>query len=148
MCIRDRFHSFVEAIAEKISPISNSFSLRLRELKAIESKSRNDLIKDLTGLYRCNVKAIEAVPPAIGAFLFTGSFREAVILAVSLGGDTDTIGAMAGAIAGGYYGGSQIPSGWLEVMENKGKGKDYVIKLARRAAKLSIDKNNKKVSNP
>ncbi|MBW1679492.1 MAG: ADP-ribosylglycohydrolase family protein [Deltaproteobacteria bacterium] len=136
--------SFIETIAKRISPIDSSFALRLRQLKTIESKTRNNLISELTGFYHCNVKAIEAVPPAIGAFLFTNNFKDAVILAVSLGGDTDTIGAMAGAIAGGYYGYKQIPLEWLEVMENEGKGRDYVVKLARRAAALAINKDNKK----
>jgi poly(ADP-ribose) glycohydrolase ARH3 len=129
-------HFFVESIAERIEPINKQFSLRLRKLKTIGPKTSNDLITSLLSLYRCNVKAIEAVPPAIGAFLFTNNFREAVLLAVSLGGDTDTIGAMAGAIAGGYYGWREIPPEWLEVMENGDKGRDYVIELARRAAEL------------
>ena len=131
-------HSFVDSIAERIEPINKKFSLRLRKLKTIEPKTKDELLNSLLRLYRCNVKAIEAVPPAIGAFLFTNNFSEAVLLAVSLGGDTDTIGAMAGAIAGGYYGGKEIPPEWLEVMENGDKGKDYVIELAHRAAELII----------
>jgi ADP-ribosylglycohydrolase len=37
---------------------------------------------------------------------------------------------MAGAIAGAYYGASGLPARWTDNMENEGKGKDYVIKLA------------------
>jgi poly(ADP-ribose) glycohydrolase ARH3 len=132
--------SFLEALAEAVSPISDTFSLRLRQLKTIALEGTEALIDALTRLYDCNVKAIEAVPPAIGAFLFTGSFRDAVVLGVSLGGDTDTIGAMAGAIAGGYYGYRHIPSEWLDVMENGEKGRDYVATLAREAAGKAWDK--------
>jgi poly(ADP-ribose) glycohydrolase ARH3 len=67
------------------------------------------------------------VPAAIGAFVLTESFRDAVVLAVNLGGDTDTIGAMAGAIAGAYYGYSEIPQAWLDPLENGAKGRDYVV---------------------
>jgi len=136
--------SFVEAIAAIISPISGAFSLRLRQLRTIAIRGTDNLIDALTQLYDCGVKAIEAVPPAIGAFLFTGNFKDAVVLGVSLGGDSDTIGAMAGAIAGGYYGYRQIPSEWLEVMENGVKGRDYVAKLARQAGGKALDKGNKK----
>jgi len=136
--------SFVEAIAEDISSISDEFSRRLRQLKTIATKGPDNLIDVLTRLYDCSVKAIEAVPPAIGAFLFTGNFRDAVVRGVSLGGDSDTIGAMAGAIAGGYYGYKQIPQEWLEAMENGVKGRDYVAKLAREAAEIALDKGNKK----
>lgn len=136
--------SFVEATAKAVSPISEAFSQRLRGLKAISFNSTDNLIDALTRCYDCSVKAVEAVPPAIGAFLFTGSFKDAVILGVSLGGDTDTIGAMAGALAGAYYGYKHIPSDWLEVMENGDKGRDYVAKLARQAAQIILDKDNKK----
>jgi ADP-ribosylglycohydrolase len=44
-----------------------------------------------------------SVPEAIIAFLEGNSFEEAIRLAISLGGDSDTIGAMAGAIAACCY---------------------------------------------
>ena len=40
-----------------------------------------------------------------GAFLESADYESAVRLAVSLGGDTDTMGAIAGSIAEAYYGG-------------------------------------------
>jgi ADP-ribosyl-[dinitrogen reductase] hydrolase len=42
------------------------------------------------------------------------SFEEALVLAVNLGEDTDTIGAICGQLAGAYYGVDAIPSRWLE----------------------------------
>ncbi|MFQ5482014.1 MAG: ADP-ribosylglycohydrolase family protein [Nitrospinaceae bacterium] len=44
------------------------------------------------------------VPPAITAFLESSSFEDAVRNAVSLGGDSDTLACIAGAIAHAYYG--------------------------------------------
>lgn len=43
------------------------------------------------------------MPEAIIAFLEGNSFEEVIRLAISLGGDSDTIGAMAGAIAACMY---------------------------------------------
>ena len=43
------------------------------------------------------------MPEAIIAFLEGNSFEEVIRLAISLGGDSDTIGAMAGAIAACKY---------------------------------------------
>lgn len=43
-------------------------------------------------------------PEAIIAFLDSSNFEDAIRLAVSLGGDADTIGAMTGSIAAAYYG--------------------------------------------
>lgn len=45
-----------------------------------------------------------SVPQSIAAFLESTSFEEAVKLAISLGGDADTMGDMAGAIAEAFYG--------------------------------------------
>ena len=44
-----------------------------------------------------------SVPEAIIAFLEGNTFEEVIRLAISLGGDSDTIGAMAGAIAACMY---------------------------------------------
>jgi ADP-ribosylglycohydrolase len=50
----------------------------------------------------------ESVPEAITAFLESVDFEDALRKAVSLGGDSDTIAAICGSIAEGYYG--EIPS--------------------------------------
>jgi len=41
-------------------------------------------------------------------------FEDAVVRAVNLGGDADTIGAIAGGLAGVYWGYEAIPDRWLE----------------------------------
>lgn len=46
----------------------------------------------------------DSVPEAIEAFLESHDFADAVANAISLGGDTDTQGAIAGAVAEAYYG--------------------------------------------
>lgn len=75
--------------------------------------------------------AITSVPAALYAVLaHPDSFRDAVVYAVSLGGDTDTIGAMAGAVAGACHGVEAIPEEWLAALENGPKGRDHVRKLA------------------
>lgn len=53
--------------------------------------------------YRFDVSCTLTVPEAIRAFLEGNSFEEVVRLAISLGGDSDTIGCMAGAIAACMY---------------------------------------------
>ncbi|MBP5777716.1 MAG: ADP-ribosylglycohydrolase family protein [Prevotella sp.] len=55
------------------------------------------------GLYGFDVSCQGSVPEAIIAFLEGNSFEEVIRLAISLGGDSDTIGCMAGAIAACMY---------------------------------------------
>lgn len=54
--------------------------------------------------YTFDVSCQGSVPEAIIAFLDGNDFEDVIRNAVSLGGDTDTIGAMAGSIAEAYYG--------------------------------------------
>ncbi len=74
------------------------------------------------------IEAFNSVPTAIFSFLAGSSFKEALIYAVSLGGDTDTIGAMTGAIAGAWWGIDSIPPEWKENLENR----DYIEGLGMR----------------
>src|SRR5438093_1067672 len=54
--------------------------------------------------YGCDVSCRGTVPPALRAFLEATDFEGAVRLAVSLGGDADTLACIAGAVAGAFYG--------------------------------------------
>lgn len=66
------------------------------------------------------IEAFNSVPAAIFSFMtHPHSFEETVVYAISLGGDTDTIGAMAGAISGAYLGMDAIPAEWLAKLENR-----------------------------
>lgn len=76
--------------------------------------------------------AQESVPLAIYAAIAHDSFEEAVTFAVRCGGDTDTIAAMAGAIAGARFGAEAIPQRWLDELEDGPRGRSYVEDLARQ----------------
>lgn len=54
--------------------------------------------------YRMDESCQGTVPEAVTAFLESTDFEDAVRTAVSLGGDSDTLAAIAGSIAEGYYG--------------------------------------------
>lgn len=79
------------------------------------------------------IEALESVPTAIACFaLSPTSFETSVANAVFLGGDTDTIAAMTGAIAGAFLGAGAIPGQLLEILEDQGKGRTYISGLAKR----------------
>lgn len=56
---------------------------------------------------------------ALWCFLNTGSYRDCVLKAVELGDDTDTTAAVAGAVAGVYYGFEAIPPRWIGQLRGK-----------------------------
>lgn len=80
-----------------------------------------------------NSSAKGSVPTALYSFLaHPKSFKEAVSYAVGLGGDTDTIGAMTGALAGAFHGLTGIPEEWYKALERGEKGREYVVEMADR----------------
>lgn len=69
--------------------------------------------------------SVESLAAALWAFNTTTSFEEGLVAAVNLGGDSDSIGAVFGQIAGAYYGFDAIPHRWV----NQIKTFDEVDKL-------------------
>jgi len=65
-------------------------------------------IDELRPRFTFEVSCRATVPPAIIAFLESTDYEHAVRLAVSLGGDSDTIACIAGGIAQAFYG--EIPA--------------------------------------
>jgi ADP-ribosylglycohydrolase len=62
------------------------------------------------------VYTLEAV---LWCLLNSASYKECVLKAVNLGEDTDTIAAIAGGLAGLYYGYKGIPKEWVEVIHRR-----------------------------
>lgn len=56
---------------------------------------------------------------ALWCFMNTGSYADCVLTAVNLGDDTDTTAAVAGALAGVYYGFGAIPPKWISQLRGK-----------------------------
>lgn len=57
---------------------------------------------------------VDSLEACIWVLLQSESYKEAIIGAINLGGDTDTIGALTGALAGIIFGYDAIPEAWLE----------------------------------
>lgn len=62
---------------------------------------------------------VDSLEACLWCLYTTKSYKKAVLRAVNLGGDTDTIGAITGALAGLYYGYDSIPKEWIKDLQNK-----------------------------
>jgi ADP-ribosylglycohydrolase len=91
----------------------------------------------LSAAYPCDVSAVGSVPAALAAFLSAESFEDAVVTAVNAGGDADTLGAMAGALAGGYYGAAGIPEALLSGLDEGERGLSYVKELGAQLGEVA-----------
>jgi ADP-ribosylglycohydrolase len=74
------------------------------------------------------------IPSCLYVLMTTDSFEEALIEVVNLGGDTDTTGAILGALAGAHYGVAAIPDRWLDRLQNRDAIDLRASALARRSA--------------
>ena len=116
-----------EATASAIFMARNGSSKK--EIKKyIENEFHYDLNRTLDEIrpsYHMDETCQKTVPEAIIAFLEATDFEDAIRNAVSLGGDTDTLGAITGSIAEAYYG---IPE-WLMTECRKRTNKDMRVVL-------------------
>lgn len=62
---------------------------------------------------------VDSLEAAIWCLMNTKSYEECVLKAVNLGEDTDTVGAIAGGLAGALYGYDAIPKEWLNTLIKK-----------------------------
>jgi len=62
---------------------------------------------------------IHSLQTALHNGLTAASAEEAIITAVNRGGDTDTIGAITGAVAGARFGASDLPGPWIEAIDER-----------------------------
>ncbi len=116
-----------EATASAIFMARNGSSKK--EIKKyIENEFHYDLNRTLDEIrpsYHMDETCQKTVPEAIIAFLEATDFEDAIRNAVSLGGDTDTLGAITGSIAEAYYG---IPE-WLMTECRKRINRDMRVVL-------------------
>jgi ADP-ribosylglycohydrolase len=76
------------------------------------------------------LKTLEA---ALWAFYCSNTFEEGCLMAVNLGNDSDTTGAIYGQLAGAFYGAIGIPTVWLSTLAYKEK----IIEIADELYRLS-----------
>jgi ADP-ribosylglycohydrolase len=72
------------------------------------------------------VKSLEA---ALWAFYHSQSYREGCLMAVNLGDDADTTGAVYGQLAGAFYGESDIPLLWREKLTERSLIESFAVRL-------------------
>ena len=62
------------------------------------------------------ISAFDSIVAMLHAFMETDNFEDALVKAVNYGGDSDTIGAITGGLAGCYYGYEAIPQRFIEAL--------------------------------
>lgn len=108
-----------QAIATAIFLARNGYSKK--EIKLfIEQRFKYNLnftLDEIRPNYQFEVSSQKSVPQAIVAFLESSDFESALRLAISIGGDSDTLACMTGGIASAFY--NEIPNEIVEFIFSK-----------------------------
>jgi ADP-ribosyl-[dinitrogen reductase] hydrolase len=83
-------------------------------VQSIQAIARGEYTSKIYDEIRGTGYVVDSLIAALWCFAVTDSLQQALIQAANMGGDTDTIAAICGQLAGAYYGRSQIPVEWLE----------------------------------
>ena len=101
--------------------------------------------------YAVGVLCLNLLEAALWAFYKTNTFEDGCLLAVNLGEDADTTGAIYGQLAGTYYGLANIPHQWvnklvkLDLIESV---TEKLLEAALNREKIRIAKKTKKDFDP
>lgn len=100
--------------------------------------------KDFSQLDEQQIKStgyvVDTLEAAIWCLLNTTSYKECVLKAVNLGDDTDTVAAVAGGLAGLFYGYNSMPEEWLAVIVKRDYVEDICNKLHASYFRNSVEK--------
>lgn len=124
----EKLHALLENLPQFISRDANIRRIQKGDFRYMDRAAVNS-----------SGYTIHTLEAALWSCYHSNSFEEALIKAVNLGGDADTVGAVTGQIAGAAYGASAIPQRWLAKLAWKDKLQAYAdslieLELAYRAS--------------
>lgn len=140
--------TFLEEISNAIEPLDAGFArtvlesqewMNLSAEKAIKGLENQGLEPEaLTGRHGISSFVVSSVCWSLYAFLQSPDrFWDAIRVAIRVGGDTDTLGAVTGAISGGRLGTAALPQALLPRITDAGTWpSDQLAELARRIHQL------------
>lgn len=80
-------------------------------------------LKEFSAIPEDNIRStgyvVDTLEAAVWCLINTDSYKTCTLEAVNLGDDTDTVSAIAGGLAGLYYGYRNIPKEWLETIQKR-----------------------------
>lgn len=89
----------------------------LQEVQKRFAYNLNSPLSTIRVSFKFDVTCQGTVPPALIAFKESENFESAIRKAVSLGGDTDTLGAICGSVAEAYY--HKFPKEIMELINSR-----------------------------
>lgn len=112
--------------------LDNGFAFYVDDMVSLKELQHYDRLRNLNDFADTDVDDIKSsgyvvvsLEAAVWCLINTDNYEDCMLKAVNLGSDTDTVAAIAGGLAGLFYGYDGIPQDWSDVIQKK----DWVEEL-------------------
>jgi poly(ADP-ribose) glycohydrolase ARH3 len=128
-----RKEEIIIELREILWPGPVEYQKALNEMENIFAQGKKMETREIGRRLGNGIEAHRSVPSASYlALTYSPDFQDAIRAAISLGGDTDTIAGMVGAIVGAHVGERGLPVEWIEQLEEGPRGRSFARDLAGR----------------
>jgi ADP-ribosylglycohydrolase len=130
---KDKFETYANLQIEITNHLT-SLSINPTEIALFEKLLKNDIYKLTADEIQSSGYVLHTLEASIWCLITTDNYKEAVLKAVNLGGDTDTTGAVTGGLAGLLYGFDDIPNKWLQLIAKYDDIENLIERLNEKIA--------------
>jgi len=119
---QSRYHrsrTVTSGLSLPASTILNSLSIDPAEIAQFDRLLKEDIYFLPEEKISSDGYVIHTLEASIWSFMTTDNYKDSVLKAINLGGDTDTTGAVTGGLAGLYYGYENIPIRWINAIARR-----------------------------
>lgn len=110
---KDKFEAYY-TLQKEFAGVLKQFQVSLQEINYFNRLLQSDISQLSETEIKSSGYVLHTLEASIWCLLTTNNYKDAVLKAVNLGGDTDTTGAVTGGLAGLLYGFEAIPSEWIQ----------------------------------
>ncbi|WP_163409960.1 ADP-ribosylglycohydrolase family protein [Flavobacterium ajazii] len=125
---KDKFEAYKE-MQSILSKFLEDKKYNPIEIQLFDRILMNDISRYLEENIHSSGYVLDSLQASFWCFLNSDTYEETVLKAVNLGEDTDTTGAIAGGLAGIYYGIENIPEKWIDRLVKSNEIKDLAERL-------------------
>lgn len=128
---KDKFEAYKE-LQNIVSKFLEDKKYNPAEIQLFDKILKNDIWTYAENEIRASGYVLHSLEASFWCFLNSNTYEETVLKAVNLGEDTDTTGAIAGGLAGIYYGIENIPQKWIDNLVRSNDIKDLAERLSQK----------------
>ena len=133
--ILDNSGSLMECLQVGVDAGFKFYEARNYSEKELDYYKRIRTLEKFSAVLETDIRSsgyvVDSLEAALWCLLNTDTYKTCALRAVNLGDDTDTVAAIAGGLAGLFYGYSGIPEEWLETIQKR----EWIEKMCESACR-------------